>query len=88
MSGLSSEVYTELYSRDCRLKYVFSFDNMLVAFSDSPTFCDLYETFFIQFHSVEAELQASEYCYRTIFFLTRSNRNYGMYESRAHDVTE
>ena len=47
-------------SRDCRLKYNFNFEDMSVAFSDSPTFCDQYDTFFIQIHSVEAELQARE----------------------------
>ena len=46
--------------RDCRLKYNFNFEDMSVAFSDSPTFCDHYDTFFIQIRSVEAELQARE----------------------------
>ena len=46
--------------RDCRLKYNFNFEDMSVAFSDSPTFCDQYDTFFIQIRSVEAELQARE----------------------------
>ena len=48
------------FGRDCRLKYNFNFEDMSVAFSDSPTFCDQYDTFSIQIRSVEAELQARE----------------------------
>ena len=44
--------------RDCRVKYNFNSEDMSVAFSDSLTFCDQYDTFFIQIRSVEAELRA------------------------------
>ena len=33
---------------------------MVIAFTDLPTFCDHYDTFFIQIRSVEAELLACE----------------------------
>ena len=41
-------------------KYNFNSEDMSVTFSDSLTFFDQYDTFFIQIRSVEAELRACE----------------------------
>ena len=57
-SGERTGIIVFCVGRDCRLKYNFNFEDMSVAFSDSPTFCDQYDTFFIQIRSVEAELRA------------------------------
>ena len=57
IGGFESNIY---FIRDCRLEYNFNFEDMSIAFSDLPTFCDHCDTFFIQICSVEAELRACE----------------------------